>query len=769
MEKYIKDIMMRGTMPDVVTRELSSNGMFKNHEISWAVRSSSNVEDLSTASFAGQYDTYLHVRGQKDLEKSIKKCWASLWNERALSYRDKFSIDHYDAAMAVIIQHMVEAKYSGVIFTRDPKYPEIDEMILEYCPGMGDELVSGRITPMMCRLSRPSVSVISPITMEVKGLETHQLDDIGRLALNIENDFGCPQDIEWVYDGTEYHVLQTRPIVKAKNELIELDQLWTRANVGEVLPDVITPLTWSIFRATLLDQPELALQFQGPVTDDSDHTGISVLKGRVYIRLKGFLDSYCYLPFVTPKIMYDVLGVQLPKNASLYERPSGILVSLAKVLYFLNATLLFPIVERRVARLKPPKIQSLDGIKEVLQWTAKCFKLHLRITGYTIASFACLNTLRDPEKEADKVTGVMTNLLRGPGDYQTAAQGINLWEISRSIKQNNTLKRLIETDMTWGELKEVAQLTSDGRELLHKLESFLQENGARAAGEFELSVPRWREDPSFVLHIVRRLLESDRSINVVSNILSGNKHGEKILREAESTIQNPFKRLLFRVVLGSFTVFSAQRENLKYQLMEGYYLLRTLYLNLGEELQRRGLLEAREDVFYLTAQEIEALKEGILFSDTYSKINSRKEERSKWKAKPAPDLLLKAGHSFEINSKEIYSNAGLRGIGCSAGIVAGYARVLFDVRDSTSMKQDEILITRFTDPGWTPLFLTCKAVVTEIGGFLSHGATVAREYGIPCIVNVPGVTELVRTGDLIRVDGGNGKIEILKKKDVESG
>jgi len=224
-----------------------------------------------------------------------------------------------------------------------------------------------------------------------------------------------------------------------------------------------------------------------------------------------------------------------------------------------------------------------------------------------------------------------------------------------------------------------------------------------------------------------------------------------------------FRGLIFRHLLEAYRSFATFRENMKYKLMEGYLEIRQVFLETGKELTNRSLLAEKEDIFFLTPAEIDACVRGESTIDaTNHLILNRKQNHSHLKEERVLDFIVASDGGLEDHENLGSDHNTLTGVGCSPGVAEGFARILHDISEASLLKAGEILVTPHTDPGWTPLFLTCKGVVTEIGGFLSHGATVAREYGIPAVVNVTGVTQKIRTGDLIRVDGEEGVITILK-------
>ena len=755
--KKIANLIKSTDIPEEIQNELKNyNFLFKANK-KWAVRSSSNFEDLSDASFAGLYDSYLNIEGLENIIDAIKKCWASLWNETAIVYREKNTLSHEQVTMAVIIQRMVNAEYAGVIFTEDPIFKNQDEVLIEYCKGLGDRLVSGEITPKLCRKDKSGKTIFQDKVPDKGKFGEDELNNLTKLALKIEKDFASPQDIEWAFDGKKFFILQSRPIPdNNKFKKSASNAIWTRANVGEVLPDVVTPLTWNIFRATLFNCPDLAFSTINNPTKE-EYEGIKRIHGRVYIHLNNFLNSFCYLPYVTPEIMKKVLGVNLPPALKSYSRPGGLFVRLAQIYFILNAFGFIPRLAILRRQLPSPPAAKPDRLKNLIIWNSHCFNLHLKSTAYAIGTFAMLSHLLNSWLKG-KAEGFLPLILIGHENLQTAAQGISLWDMAQYVQSYPKLMIFVKNKFNGIEDAKHLSNIDGGSKFMAMFQDFLSSNGARAVGEFELAMPRWSEDPSFVLGVMRKFL------NNTSNKSSYDPKGRQ-QRRKEAILQiksslTPVKRLIFKKLLNSYTNFSTLRENIKYQLMEGYALLRKTFLDIGRELEKINIIENADDIFFLLPSEVKKLIEAKKANQKMTQlIMERKEDHKKWKAQDTSNLINGDGEKIIIPER-----GGLTGIGCSPGMAKGSARILFDDSEAPSLKSGEILVTHYTDPGWTPLFLHCKAIVTEIGGFLSHGATVAREYGIPAVVNVTGATKKIKTGDYIGVDGTNGLVFIYKKK-----
>ena len=758
----IIDLIVSSTIPDEIHEEFIENGYLQKMDSKWAIRSSSNMEDLPGLSFAGLYESYLNVQGLEQILEMVKQCWASLWTERAILYREKHDLDHMNASMAVVIQQMINPHYSGVIFTQDPIDATSEEMLLEYCEGLGEDLVSGRITPCTCKIHRNTWSIMHLNDKDKGRLPDEQLIKLSKLALTIEECFRLPQDIEWAYNGMDFKILQSRPTYRATNDHqgISLDNVWTRANVGEVLPDVVTPLTWAIFR-TILMRPGLSKETDKKETSHQGVEQIALIKGRGYIRLELFLDSFCYLPFVTPEIMDLVLGVKIPTNIKNYKRPRGISVGVAQGLFLIALSGIFPRLSLMAKRLPGLIEAKTGGLEKIIEWNRLCFRVHLQCTAYAIGSFAflvhCLRRWLPMDVEE-----LIPLIMIGNADLQTAAQGTTLLDLARHTNRHPTLRKLIIDNQDWRLLEGQVTGTDGGTEFLSLLEDFLVHNGARTAGEFELALPRWRENPSFVIMIIQRFIGASASNFVFPDWeLRLEKH-EKIVCQIGDQLTF-YKRWIFLRVLNSYRKFSTLRENMKYRLMEGYEELRNYFLVVGKTLVDASVLRDSADIFFLEPHEIESLGSAQMENGAVDRlVSERKQQYEMLNKEPAPDLIF-----CDIFTASPRLADNMCGIGCSPGTAEGFARVLKDISEAKLLEPGEILIAPHTDPGWTPLFLICKGLVAETGGFLSHGATVAREYGIPAVVSVTGATEKIRTGDLIKVDGDRGVVAICESPSLK--
>jgi len=754
--RTIQEKIRVATTPAVIIEQISQENIFDQPNFTWAVRSSSNLEDMDNASFAGVYESYLNVEGKDAIIASIKVCWASLWSAQAIVYREKYGLADDQALMAVIIQEMIPAKFAGVAFSEDPVAKEKNFILIEYCSGIAEELVSGKITPSQCRFDKEKLALIEHRNAEQKAMGDTILKKLANDIIAIEKKFSRPQDVEWAVDEKgRIYFLQTRPIAPTANIHSEekAGDFWTRANVGEVLPGPVTPLTWDVFRATLFNKPGLV--FEPELIDRENMDGFKLINGRVYIRLKQFFDSFCYLPWVTPDVMNRVLGVDTHDLAASYKKPKGFGVRLVQGQFMLEVFNLIGGVSSQIKKMTPLDAIDREDIEELIKWNSNCFYIHLKVTAYAIAVFGMLEYFLKqylPEKAEE----LLPRILIGNGNLQTAQQGIALWELSCFVKKHEKLKaELIKNQASGVLLKNIKEIDK-GSDFLLKLDGFLKNNGARAAEEFELAVPRWQEDPEFILKIIKSFLSEDSERDVNDEMRQRRKSADMAVSEIIGEL--PFiQKKIFKHLISAYNDFSTKRENVKYRLISGYALIRAFSLDQAEILLQGNIIKQKEDVFFLRPAELMPIRKKERSEEYLNLIKKRKEKYEKFKKQNAPDLVTSDGIAFRTSQKD-----ELQGIGCSPGIVQGSARIILDPEQAEQLLDNEILVAPHTDPGWTPLFLRSKAVVTEIGGFLSHGATVAREYGIPAVVNVKDATLRIKNGDLIQVDGTHGKVLICE-------
>jgi phosphohistidine swiveling domain-containing protein len=774
-----------------------------------AVRSSATVEDLPGHSFAGQYDTYLGVADLAGCLEAIKKCWASLWTERVYDYRERNAFDHLGADMAVIVQGLVPAEASGVLFTADPITGRSDRLIIEACFGMGEALVSGKVTPDRFLLSKRDLRVLSYSASE-KALQSI-LDDtggiveqpvapdraktlcinetiarrLGALAKKAEAALGSPQDIEWAVTGAEIFFLQSRPITTlpaAKSR--EDQQVWTNANTGEVLPDVVTPMSWSL--ASMLVMAIFNSVFGWIGLDLGDNPLLGQIAGRAYFNLNTLAGAVRRFPGLRNMDMTRVLGGEqgdmgdLGQLEILEESIPDLNFSLAKMMLkmpgFAFRVLTYSpkkgerfIAEmrRRADELPGTDLRSLSEdelvihlrnvIKDLLSNVEAIAFAGLGMFYFTNLDKTCRKWLGDSE-------GTFANrLLAGLGGMDSAEAGLELWKLTAKAHEHPAIEDIILSGDGWETTRQRIAEEQGGGEFLLSWDEFIAEHGHHTRGELELFNARWSETPDYLLDLVRGYLSCFGETDPVENHRRRAEERDTLARQCRQRLRNPIKRMIFNFYLEQAQRGSVVRENLKSVAVRYWMALRFILLELGERLVVRRVLESRDDIFFLSLEEIDPVRRGGAGFRVGEAIAARRAEHERNLAITPPKVVVGRfdPHNFVPDAVEESAEL-LTGLAVSPGVITGPARVILRANADEQVLAGEILVAPFTDPGWTPYFLPAAAIVMDQGGLLSHGSIIAREYGIPAVVNVGPATQIIKTGQTIQVDGNSGIVRILQ-------
>lgn len=697
-----------------------------------AVRSSALGEDSDRASFAGQHDTFLDVGDFHALLTAIRGCWASLWNKEAVHYRLHRNEEVTSPAMAIILQPMVRAVWAGVAFTADPVTGRQDRLTIEVVEGSGEALVQGQATP-----DRYTV----PVGPEGPRPDPDLPDEIravAELAWRVARWANSPQDIEWALDEEgRLHLLQARPITVLGSEEAE-SILWTRDNVGEVVPDPVTPLSWSVLdpltnrafahllhRLGIGDYPQAGLfgRFYGRVY--FNQTLFQAMLRRFYVSETPWRSA--------PRLMLTGLRALW----LLYRLPSE--------------------ARREIRTIRTYRTQGC----EIATWRRlieQTMATHLGVTVMAELLHMALEKVLARWTDGEIPAAALTAGLRG---VRSAEAGHALATLARRARNDPRLRQIIlKTPVD--QLSHRLTTTAHTQPFWEQFQRFLEEHGHSAAQEFELAAPRWRDDPTPVLAALRaQVAEGEQP----STIAPPSPVEAAIARvEAQLGLG---KRWLFRRLLATARRFAQLRENLKYHFVMAYSYLRDHYLAQARQLIAVGRLTEVRGIFFLTEAEVEALIAGNLPpAEAGARIAHRLEEWRKARGLPSPSVLRQRPDGSleareEATSWEIAVRRMMQGVAASPGQVVGPARVVHNLDEARTLRPGEVLVAPAITPGWSPLLLTAGGLVTERGGILSHGAILAREYGRPAVLNVPQATRRLRTGQRLRVDGSRGVVEVL--------
>jgi phosphohistidine swiveling domain-containing protein/glycosyltransferase involved in cell wall biosynthesis len=527
--------------------------------------------------------------------------------------------------------------------------------------------------------------------------------------------------------------------------------IWTRDNVGEIIPAVVTPLSWSILDP-VINNAALHLYYQLGISDIQLRF-VDLFYGRAYINRSAL------------ELIFDKLTSLKPQAVVQTCWTSCILpLQIKKSLFF---------VPRKVSKLRKLKSKELSSeeifnqIDTLVSIMESCMTAHIACTlmGDVFASY--LRKLMG--KWGGKYSTMPSSvLLTGLSRMRSAEPGIELWKLSRAAISNEKIREVIVN----GEPSEIFRILDtfeDGKEFAHQLKEFMNKYGYFSLQEFELIYPRWEDDPSFILKILKNYLLSENSIDPLTFENKQRKKRIRTTQKIRKELARSKRTLLYRRPIFDLVLFEVQhyvvwRENVKQNFVLAYNQLRRFYVELANRLVDRSLLEEENDIFFLTAEEIKRISGGKIKTETIKeKINSRKRARETNLKSPFPSLIeAGAGSKGELKDSEEVEEAAstitLKGVGCSVGTVTGKARVILDPTEFETLQEGEILVAPFTNPSWTPLFVTARGVITEVGGVSSHGAVVAREYGIPCVVNVKNATKIIKNGSALTIDGEKGRV-----------
>ena len=812
----IKDLVLA---PELVAEIRTAHEKLQTDTV--AVRSSATAEDLADASFAGQQDTFLNVQSDELLD-ALKACWASLWSERAIAYREAQGIVNDGLAMAVIIQEMCEADVSGVLFSVSPFNQSVS--VIESNWGLGESVVSGAITPDSFQVSRETgavlektiatkremvtdggVSDVPDAKQDVPSLTDAQLKELTALGLGVESHYEQPMDIEWALADGEFVLLQARyittpvsgrdavalgksaetpklrpssknplrkfPMVSESESVEKLRQgeiqrlegcvdpygtVWCHHNIAEVLP-VPLPMTWSIISKFMsgtggLGEAYRSLGFYPSKRVDNEGI-LDLICGRIYVNL----NREAELHFAGFPFAHDFNALKEHPQQAMYAQAVPD-ITRSRASFWLKLPL--HVVRMSKAEMRLRRCRS--DFDQVL--TAEIFPaFQSAVETERDISYADLSDAELVEKFQRWCVKTLDNFAP-KALTATLLAGFSLQRLAAALQKctdeaaaKSIVNRLISglsgnlTVETNEKLQEIA-----AGDLA--LNDFLKDYGHRGVDEFELAAPRWREDTTYLEQIVsgfqRDAVTSPAELGGETPPLRPSLSKRESAERELSELMKDKGRL--RKQIESELDFTRRympfRETAKFYLMLGYEQMRRVLL----ELDCRYGLDG--GIFYLVPDELQHLIDGKAFGDV---IARRKMERDLMLQIEMPDVIFsdaldQIGAPLATEAAETY-----RGVGVSAGIASGKARVLLKPSEARLSDRDYILVCPSTDPAWTPLFLHAAGLVMERGGILSHGAVVAREYGVPAVANIPNATRYITDGQMLQIDGNTGTVSIL--------
>ncbi|WP_033337869.1 rifamycin-inactivating phosphotransferase [Catenuloplanes japonicus] len=762
VRRSIEAIEMPADLADAITAALTVLGT----DAAVAVRSSATAEDLPTASFAGQQDSFLNVTGADAVLNHVRRCWASLFTDRAVTYRLRNGFDHRQIRMAVVVQRMVVPEASGVMFTADPVTGNRKLATVDAGCGLGEALVSGLVNPDVFTV-RDGELVSKAIAADRPSLTDAQAVRLVELGRTIEAHFGSPQDIEWCLAGDEFQIVQSRPITTLYPIPETADggnHVFLSVGHQQMMTDAMKPLGVSCWQLTAM-APMLAaggrlfVDATPRLTSPAVRAGFMTMVTRADPlfgdALQTVLDRGDFIPSLpaepgaaaaaarpaaAPPGHNAPIETDPAIVAGLIARDEDSVAKLRRDIHGLTGPALFDFLREAFEEHKrlltdPLNFQAIMAGMDATDW------LNTHLADWLVEQNA-----------ADRLT------LSAPGNI-TSEMGLALLDVADVIRPHPEVVAHLQAGRSLDELPTLP----GGPEAHDAIQAYLDRYGMRCAGEIDITRTRWSEDPAALVPLIldhvrtfapgeaarRFALGAHEAAEKERDVLSRLRAQPDGDRRADET-----KRMIDRV-----RTFIGYREYPKYGIIARYFVYKQALMAEADRLVHAGVLRSREDAFYLTFQEFHEVARTRQADERL--IRRREAEHRIHQALVPPRVITSDGEILTGSyRRDDVPPGALPGLPVSAGVVEGRARVLHDMAHA-DLEPGDILVTAYTDPSWSPLFVSIAGLVTEIGGLMTHGAVIAREYGLPAVVGVEGATRLIPDGSRVRVHGISGYVELL--------
>jgi pyruvate,water dikinase len=770
-------LFQKGKMPESVAAAIQS-AYAGLGSLPVAVRSSATAEDLPEASFAGQQDTYLNMLGERQVLDAVKRCWASLWTARAIAYRKKNDIKQEHVAIAVVVQKLVFSDGSGVMFTQNPINGRRREMVINAAWGLGEAVVSSLVTPDTIVVDKKAGRIVSykaankeimtirtadgtkefPTPAQLRKKHTltrNQVLRLAQLGKKIEKYYQMPMDVEWAMEKNKLYIVQARPITVLPPEWVlpEKDVIYTKGSLAEHLPNPVTPL-FATFGLEIINRASALLWI-----DMFDKSAKKLLpKNGAYTMINGYIYlSAKSKPFLiaakslSPHALRRTLTNSIPRwKAAREEFETVVKEWEEKPLHTLSAH------------------QLMEGIQSV--FFAACIyftRIQLTLPAASLSETLFAKLFMGTVRRAG-MTDTSVFLL---GFDTIALQSEkNRWKISEWAKENNSLNHYLQNNPTINIGKDTMSPTVPAGvtkevwdEWKNRINQYFKEFG-RTAYEFDFSYPTPREMLTPTLESIKSFLEGKGESPFMRQSVyeqCRKQAEEETLKRIDGT-----RKKLFLKLLNWAQETAPMREDAIYLMGMGHPLIRSMFKEISERFIRGGAILHTDDIYWITKSELDALvaqlDKNMLLSDLRGVIPDRKAEFKKFQGYVPPSKLPEKNEKTLLHVPQNRKDGRiiLKGIGTSTGVVTAPACVVHSPADFESFKPGSVLIAVTTTPAWTPLFSLASAIVTDIGGPLSHSSIVAREYGIPAVMAAHNATRMIRSGQMIKVDGAAGTVTI---------
>jgi len=781
IREAIEGIPISEDLASTITHPLARLG----EQAAYAVRSSATAEDLPTASFAGQHDTYLNVVGPTAILQHVSRCWASLFTERAVTYRLRNGFDHRKVHMAVVVQRMVFPHAAGILFTADPVTSNRKVASVEASFGLGEALVSGRVNADVYKV-RDSEIIAKAIaakqfaihaspaggtqeqTIEAERQQQPALTDaqvvrLAQLGRRVEVHFGLPQDIEWCLVDDGFEIVQSRAITTLFPAPAAGDQenhVYVSVGHQQMMTDPMKPLGLSLWQLTALRPMyeaggrlfvDVTRELESPASSAAVIGALGRSDPLIGDALRNILERDDFI---------RSLPDEGPGGAPAGDPPAPIETDPAIVAKLIErsevsiATLKGDVRTKSGPELLDFILADIQELKRIL-FDPRSHRVFMSAMEATWWLNEQLQAWLGEKNAADTLTQSVPHNV-------TSEMGLALLDVADAIRPHPNVVAFLQNVEDESFLDELPTLKG-GREARDAIRAFLDRYGMRCVGEIDITRPRWSERPSTLVPLI---------LGNVKNFEpgAGKRRFEQGRREAWEKEQELLERLRAlpggelkaeeaKRMIDRVRTFIGYREYPKYGMVSRYFVYKQALLEEAERLVQADVLREKEDIFYLTLQELcDVVRTNEVDEQL---VSQRKHAFKSYQALTPPRVLTSEGEVIAgAYGRDDAPTGALIGLPVSGGTIEGRARVILDMAEA-DLEPGDILVTTYTDPSWSPLFVAIEGLVTEVGGLMTHGAVIAREYGLPAVVGVEQATQLIRDGQRIRVHGTNGYVEIL--------
>lgn len=778
IRRQIENISIPGNIAEEIATHLTKDA--------YAVRSSATAEDLPNASFAGQQDTYLNIIGKEAVLQHISKCWASLFTERAAIYRIQNGFDHHKVHLSVVVQKMVFPQASGIMFTADPVSGNRKVVSIDASFGLGEALVAGlvnadiyKVRDMQIIDKKISAKKLAIHAVKGGGTQHHEIEaaqqnkqaltddqiiELVQTGRKIETHFGSPQDIEWCLADESFYIVQSRPVttlypIPQAND--QENHVYVSVGHQQMMTDAMKPLGLSFF-LMITNAP------------------MKTAGGRLFVDFTPLLASPASRKQVldtmalSDALMKDAITTVLDRGNFIKLLPED---NKAKSDFALSAVPPVPndpaIVDELIRNnqtaltgtkqniLSRSGIDLLDFIQDDIGQMKKVAFAPQNL-GVIMTAMNASTWINENIKEWLGEKNVADTLSQSVSNNVTAEMGLELLDVADVIRPYPEVIDYLQQVRDDNFLAGITKFKG-GKETREAIINYLNKYGMRCAGEIDITKTRWSEKPSTLVPIILSNIKNFEQGASKRKFEQGRqealKKEQEILARLKELPDGEQKAAETKQKIDLVRTLSGYREYPKYAIVNRTFVYKQALLKEAERLVRSGAINDKEDIYYLSFDELRELVQTN--KADHQLISQRKASFRLFEKLTPPRVITSDGEIITGSYKRenLPANA-IVGLPVSSGVIEGRARVILNMEDA-DLGEEDILITTFTDPSWTPLFVSIKGLVTEVGGLMTHGAVIAREYGIPAVIGVENATKIIKDGQRIRVHGTEGYIEVL--------